>query len=361
MISRITLILNRSRLNRIILAVLLAGCIFSGNADAGEMNMESPFGALAFLHWNHPWNNHKYPNEKSLKKAAALMKKAGISWVRMDFLWDEIEPEKGEFNFSKYDRIVGLLSDSGINILGLLEYNCAWGGKWNDPPQDNRLFVNYAVRVISRYKDKIKYWEVWNEPDSSVYWSSQDSLKSYCLLLKEVYLAAKKTDPHCRILNGGIASGIASVNHLYDNGGRGYFDILNIHIFESPFCETSLSKAKSYVRLVSNIMKRNGDADKEIWVTETGCPGIKKGTETANWWLGKNPSEEEQAEWLSKIYGVLLSEKPVTKVFWAFLRDCKKHWDNGTDYFGLVRWDYSLKPAFGAYRKTVKDYFKVRQ
>lgn len=364
MISRIISILNRSRLNRIVLGVLLAGCIFSGSANTEEMNKESPFGVLAFLHWNHPWNNHKYPDEKSLKKAAALMREAGISWVRMDFLWDEIEPRKGEFDFTKYDRIVELLSASGINILGLLEYNCAWDGeakKWNDPPQDNRLFVNYAVKVISRYKGKIKHWEVWNEPDSSIYWSRQDSLKSYCLLLREVYLAAKKTDPHCRILNGGIANGIASVNHLYDNGGKGYFDILNIHIFESPFCKSSISKVNAYVRLAANIMKRNGDGDKKIWVTETGCPGVREGLETANWWLGKNPGEEEQAEWLREVYGALLKEKPVAKIFWAFLRDCRKHWDSGVDYFGLVRWDYSVKPAFQAYRQEVEDYFNNRQ
>lgn len=70
-----------------------------------------------------------------------------------------------------------------------------------------------------------------------------------------------------------------------------------------------------------------------------------------NWWMGKNPNERQQAEWLKKIFTALIKNENVEKVFWAFFRDCNKHWDNGIDYFGLVRWDFSRKPSFKAYRE----------
>ncbi len=57
--------------------------------------MDSPFGVLEVFHWNHDWNNYKYPDARSREKDAALMKKAHVSWVRMDFLWQEIEPRRG--------------------------------------------------------------------------------------------------------------------------------------------------------------------------------------------------------------------------------------------------------------------------
>ena len=76
--------------------------------------MDNPFGVLEFLHWNHSWNNYKYSSKKDLVKAIALMKEAGVGWVRVDFLWAEIEPEKGRFDFTKYDEIVGLVTQSGI-------------------------------------------------------------------------------------------------------------------------------------------------------------------------------------------------------------------------------------------------------
>ncbi len=326
-----------------------------------DPDSENPFGVLAFLHWNHPWNCFKYPTRESLEKTARLMKEAGIGIARFDFLWEDIEPKQGAFNFEKYDLIVDVLSQNNIKILGILNYSASWAaecGEWNCAPEDNRLFVNYAVRVIGRYKDKVKYWEVWNEPDSPTYWSKQDGLKSYCALLKDVYLAAKLVDPDCKVLNGGLAMGLSSVNRLYDNGAGKYFDILNIHIFENPLVSGRIKGVTAYPKLARKIMNKHGDSDKEIWITEIGCPGVKKGVDTASWWLGRNPDEKQQAEWLKKVFTELLNQKIVSKIFWAFLRDCNNHWGNGIDYFGLLRWDFSAKPAYYSYKECFRAWKK---
>jgi len=349
------------------LGLCLAACwfIFCLEASAKNCNMDNnPFGVLEFLHWNHPWNSYKYPDERSLKKVVSLMKKAGVGWVRMDFLWQDIEPRQAEFNFAKYDYIVELLTKNNIKILGLLNYSTEWASScraWNCPPLDNKLFVNYAVTVVSRYKDKVKHWEVWNEPDSSTYWTAQDGLKGYCVLLKDTYTALKKIDSECKILNGGLANGIASVNKLYDNGAKDYFDILNIHIFESPIHQGAIDRIKAYPLLAYKVMSRNGDASKKIWITEIGSPGVKTGLETGNWWLGENPDEQEQASWARDIYTGLLREEAVETIFWAYFRDCKGHWGNGVDYFGLVRWDFSQKPAYIAYRNSFLNWKKSRK
>ena len=44
--------------------------------------------------------------------------------------------------------------------------------------------------------------------------------------------------------------------------------------------------------------------------------------------------------------------KGVEKIFWAFFRDTDHHFQCGTDYFGLVRLDFTPKPAYRAYRKA---------
>jgi hypothetical protein len=350
---------------KIAIAVLIIGCFYVYSVFAQGIRKENkmkktatgqtPFGVLEFLHWNHPWNNYKYPDEKSINKVVSLMKNAGVSIVRMDFLWDEIEPSQGSFIFDKYDKIIGILAKNNIEILGILEYSASWAnscGKWNCPPKDNALYVKYAQAVVKHYRGKITYWEIWNEPDSATYWSAQDSLKSYCLLLKDAYTAIKEIAPECQVLNGGFANAIDSINHLYDNGAKGYFDILNIHIFESPLHEGSIKRVMSYPKLARKIMERNGDGNKKIWVTEIGCPGVKKGLKASNWWMGENPDEEKQAFWVRDIFTSLVKDPSIEKVFWAFFRDCDQHWDNGVDYFGLVRWDYSLKPSFAAYKEA---------
>ncbi|MCK5289162.1 MAG: beta-galactosidase, partial [Candidatus Omnitrophica bacterium] len=62
----------------------------------------NPFGMLAFLSWNHPWNKYKYSKEE-LRMTVKALKEAGCSMVRMDFYWNDIEPRKGNFNFDRYD------------------------------------------------------------------------------------------------------------------------------------------------------------------------------------------------------------------------------------------------------------------
>lgn len=371
----ITSILNKSLTNKIIWFIVLVLLTFSG-IYAGEAllklnmkndtvilskeNLNNPFGVLEFLHWNHSWNNYKYSSKRDLEKTASLMQEAGVGWVRVDFLWSDIEPQEGKFDFAKYDGIVQLLKDRGMHILGILHYSTDWAsacGKWNCPPKENRFFIKYATRVIQRYKDQVKYWELWNEPDSPTYWKEQDGLKSYCALLKEVYVAAKQTDPECKILNGGVANGASSVNHLYDNGAKDYFDILNIHFFQNPLHPGAIKAVVSYPKLVYKIMQRNGDGDKKIWITEIGCPGVKRWLSVGNWWLGKNPSESKQAKWLKDVYTELLKDAHVEKVFWAFFRDTKNHWNNGVDYFGLVRWGFSRKPSFYAYQECFRKWF----
>lgn len=319
-----------------------------------KLNFDSPFGVLEFLHWNHAWNNYQYAQEQDLNKTIALMQNAGVGWVRLDFLWEDIEPQQGKFDFVKYDLIVKLLREKGIHILGILHYSASWassGGEWNCPPKDNKLFVNYASKVIQRYKEQVKYWELWNEPDSAIYWKEQDGLKAYCLLLKDVYLAAKQIDPDCKILNGGLANGLASVNHLYDNGAKDYFDILNIHSFQTPFNQQAIKAVESYPKLAYKIMQRHGDGHKKIWLTEIGAPGVRRVRSTHNWWLGNNPTEKQQAKWLKEVYTKLLENPQVEKIFWAFFRDTNNHWKNGVDYFGLLRCDFSAKPSFSAYKK----------
>ncbi|MBU4458229.1 MAG: beta-galactosidase [Candidatus Omnitrophica bacterium] len=323
--------------------------------ESGKKNEKNPFGVLAFLPWNHPWNNYKY-SQDDLKKAAALMRECGISFVRLDFLWNDIESEHGQFDFSKYDHIVSLLTDNGIEILGLLSYSADWAGpSWNSPPYKNETFVNYASMVIERYRDKVKYWEIWNEPDDEQYWRPQDGMVRYTSLLKDVYIAAKDIDPDCKILNGGLSKYITiSLKKIYKNGGREYFDILAIHPFVNPLNPIDKARVKGIYKGCKRIMKENDD-DKKIWFTELGCPGVVSPSKSNSWWLGMSPTEEQQAEWVKKIYTEIILQMPdCDKIFWAFFRDCKNYWNNGIDYWGLVRGDFSKKPAFKSYQESVK-------
>ncbi|MDD5236093.1 MAG: cellulase family glycosylhydrolase [Candidatus Omnitrophica bacterium] len=322
--------------------------------SADKRDSPSPYGVLDFFPWMDGLNNDFY-DEAKIVQAARLMKEAGIGFVRTDFLWEDIEPSKGKFVFDKYERIVRILAQNQIKILGVLQYNTPWKGAWNSAP-DIDLFAAYARRTVNRFKGDVKYWEIWNEPDSEIYWQPQDGLETYTNLLKKVYPAIKEEDPSARVLMGGLSQNFTrNLGQIYKYGAKEYFDIVNIHPFTNPLIPNAMEILKLFYDEVRAVLVKNNDSQKEIWFTEIGCPGVKE-RNTTDWWLGNNPLEEEQAGWVKKVYAEPLEWKGVKKIFWAFFRDTPRHWNNGTDYFGLVNTDFSKKPAFTVYKNiTAKN------
>lgn len=321
-----------------------------------------PFGALEFLSWNHSWNNYKY-NKEALAKIVELLKEAGVSYVRVDFLWQDMEPRANEWNFEKYDYLVDFLTEHQIRILGLLSYSASWAGRdWNYPPYQNETFIHYVEAVVSRYKDKMKYWEIWNEPDSPAYWVGRDDMKGYTQLLKESYGTIKRLDSSAKVVLGGLTSeALFPLKNIYRNGGKDYFDIVNIHPFTNPLLPGRLHRVKSIYKNIRKEMIRYGDGHKKIWFTEIGCPGVRRRDKENGWWEGKSPTEKQQAQWVREIYTELIDLEDVEKVFWAFFRDTKEHFKNGVDNFGLVRWDFSRKAGLSAYKKCAKDWQKLKK
>ncbi len=103
-------------------------------------------------------------------------------------------------------------------------------------------------------------------------------------------------------------------------------------------------------KFVCRAMETYQDADKPIWFTEVGCPGMEDPQASKNWWLGANPDQQVQANWITTVYTEALQWKNVKKIFWCFFRDTQDHFACGSDYDGLVRHDFSKKPSFEAYK-----------
>jgi hypothetical protein len=319
----------------------------------------NPYGVLAFLTWNHDWNDHQYDSHEKVERGARLINEAGAGFVRMDFSWNDLEPEAGAFDFVHQDAIVNILEKHDLRLLGVLVYNARWENpQWNSAP-DREKYVRYARAVVRHYKDRVKYWEVWNEPDHKDYWQPQDHMKAYTALLQETYAAIKAEDPTARVLLGGLTNSAPfALRQVYKNGGRGSFDIMNIHPFVNPIHgKTVNAKAIKGVygvyASVLKVMKEFGDGGKPIWITEVGCPGIIATDAPSGWWAGATPLEDQQAAWVTVVYQQALTWPGVQKVFWAFFRDTAHFW-NDVDRFGLLRRDFTPKPAYAAYQAIAK-------
>ncbi|MBN2120566.1 MAG: cellulase family glycosylhydrolase [Candidatus Omnitrophica bacterium] len=315
---------------------------------------DNPFGVLAFLSWNHPWNNYMYKSDADLDRAIELIKNLGVSIIRLDFAWNDIEKERNELDFKRHDYIVKACAENNIQILGVLGYSPDWTkAQWNQPPPDPELFIKFVEKTVKRYP-QILYWEIWNEPDARTYWQPQDDMKTYTKLLKPAYSAIKKVNPKSLVLLGGLTTeGFYAFKSVLRQGGGDCFDIMNFHAFVGPFRENALEEIGYKIKHIRNELKKF-NLNKKIWITEIGCPGTPQ--KTCSWWLGECPDEKQQAEFLEKIYEFLLSQENVEKIFWAFFQDTNDHFHSGVDKFGLIRLDYSKKPAYLTYKEIIQKW-----
>lgn len=344
-------------LSCILVSALLVGqsTVVYPDAVNDARSTESTFGALVFLPWNHDYNNYHYPTERSIKKAIRLIREAGIKIVRLEINWFDVEPSPEVFDFKKHDFIINELAKNNIKILGLLQYSPEWTGqKWNHPPQHD-LFNRYAKKVVQRYRDRIMFWEIWNEPDNQIYWTQQDQMLSYTSLLKSVYPAIKEMDPTAKVLMGASnVYPVLSLKKLYGHGGKDFFDIVNTHPFQNPKNPNAIKLLHSTYLGIRKTMADNGDSEKEVWITEIGCPGVKVPDSSNTWWEGYSPTEEEQAEWVRQLYTEAANWDGLTKIFWAFFRDTN-HFHNGIDSFGLISRDFFPKPSYKEYQKISRS------
>ena len=78
--------------------------------DGAEKNttIGNPYGICAHL------NRWEY---KQLSQELELMKKAGIGNVRTDLDWNQLEAEKGKWNFERWDAIVAEAEKNGIAVV----------------------------------------------------------------------------------------------------------------------------------------------------------------------------------------------------------------------------------------------------
>ncbi len=221
----------------------------------------SPYGVCAHVSRG---GEHTIAREEFAK-----MREAGIEWARTDFDWSGVEPKPGEWNFSHLDETMDWAEAAGIKILPILDYDVKWASpaykhldKWGE----------YVRQVVTRYKDRIRVWEVWNEENLDHMWREKPDGANYVPLLKTAYETIKAIDPKLTVLFGGTA-GIPYeyIEAAYQAGAAPYFDVLNIHPYRYPNTPEQRSLVGDVVKL-RELMGRYNDANKPLWITEIGWP-----------------------------------------------------------------------------------------
>ena len=204
------------------------------------------------------------------KEEIKLMREAGIGMFRTGFDWGDFEgKQREEFN-SRWDSICQSAKDGGVDVLAI------GAPKYAQPfPKCIDKIAIDAEKAAARFKGKIKYWEMTNEPNSTFFWAGlKPDPVEYGKLMKAVYPAIKRANPEAVVLYAGVSGvPIDYIDKSLENGGAQCFDVMNVHPYNwRGFPEDLLKKELSDLR---KVMKKHGVDKKPIWITEVGYTSAK--------------------------------------------------------------------------------------
>ena len=216
-------------------------------------------------------------------------------------------------------------------------------------PADYADFVRY---VATRYAGRVSAWEVWNEENTSRFWSTGPSASEYVPLLQAAYPAVKAADPTALVVFGGVSQNdYTYIESAYAAGAKGFFDVMAVHPYPGPnppehvwYWDGRIGQsAFTGFAEVRNSMLARGD-DKPIWLTEFGWSTTTRESS------GVTP--DQQADYLGRAYRLLESYPYVEIAYWYNLRN--NFWDNDADTWetqlGLMRTDFTHKPSYDVFK-----------
>src|SRR5688572_29469305 len=69
--------------------------------------------------------------ESDINANLTRLRAGGAGWIREDFLWDQIEPVKGDFRWGRTDALMAAAARTGTDVLAILDYSARWAS--SDP------------------------------------------------------------------------------------------------------------------------------------------------------------------------------------------------------------------------------------
>ena len=346
-------------------AVLAALCLPAGAAARVPRDF---FGVMA----NGPLDAPAF----ALDAESAAMHSAGVESERMEFAWDLIEPQRGQYDFALTDRKVLAAARAHIDVLALIVRSPTWAarhpGQPFSSPRDPADYAAFAKVLVARYGPggslwaehpevaalPVRDWQVWNEPNLAVYWTEQPFMRGYARLLDATYTAIKQADPGSTVVMAGLANfSWRDLERLFAKGGAKLrFDVAAVH----PFSGRPSNSVK-IVRLNRETLDRHGAARKPIWLTELTWSSAKghKRKLTQNW----ETTESGQALRLRQAYALFVRARRalrLERIYWYTWVTIDRDSPNSFDYSGLrtQRPDGSVvdKPAARAFRAVIRRY-----
>jgi hypothetical protein len=302
--------------------------------------------------WGVQYLARDYPHDLLLD----CMGESGVKWTRLSTSWRTLEVEKGRYQWDLLDRLVDGLIERGVDhiLIGTgsgshpayQEFPEGYIYPPTDVPAALDGYCRYAATLVERYRDRVRHYEIYNEPNWPLFWRPEPDPKAYARLVGQASKAMRGVDDGIQIAGGSLAGvGTDQTDYmrsvLSDPGTAEALDILTYH----PYNAVPETTFEHIVDLRDTVHELRPSM--RIWQGECGCPSSG---DTIHARLDAPWGYRVQAKWLLRR---LLTEEVsiyfLVSEFHGNLHPGSPHLRTGYNTKGLVQHTtWQTKPAYYA-------------
>jgi uncharacterized Zn-binding protein involved in type VI secretion len=240
----------------------------------------------------------------------------------------------------------------GMHVLGILGFPPTWASTapadaprpWVYKPKLD-AWERYVEAVTRHFAGLVDHWEIWNEPNISVFWEPKPDAKEFLDVVRTGYAAAKRGNPKCTVITPGLAGageyGGDFLGEMIRGGAVPSCDALSIH----PYRQTTPEESDLVGDLtrIATLCEQHGGR-RPLWLTEwcwtTEIPG--------------GSTEERSALMTGRGIVLALGTGLVDRILWFRLADPGTDRFYSEDNYGLCYHDLTPKPAYFALRTCAR-------
>lgn len=337
--------IRRTYLHRLVWMAALAGLALQASAE----QTKDPFIIGACSHDLHLRDAREQANQ--------LLLDAGIESVRTDAHWAFLERKRDQLKVEPHwHRYLAGTEAKALDSLFILGYGNRFHGGGEKPRSEpvRAAFNRYVAFVAQQFRGRVKHYEIWNEWDVENPTDPQFT-QDYARLIADAAGIIRQHDPNALVLAGsvttkGIESGFAL--RLIEAGVMQSIDGLSLHPY--VHCRgRGKNTPEAWIEWLAEVdleLSRAAGQPVPLYLTEMSWPAYQGSC---------GVDEKLQAAYLARSF-FLAKTLPNVRGYWWY-----DYRNDGTDKrerehnFGLVRQDYSLKPAYqvlAAISPILKDY-----
>lgn len=311
----------------------------------------------------------------------------GVTWIRIDANWFEMNPARGRYVWTEIDRVVDGARSRGLRVFMTLAYTPAWVDRvartrtdtatLNDEPATSAEWSAFVTEAVRRYRPRgVTHYGMWNEPNLDQFWESAAGVDPYVdKILVPGAAAVRANCTDCTVLAPDLAhlGGYDTFLSRVLTRAASSIDILAHHIYQGwPETGSTGVTADNFLQalerarfpgLTRAALREVLDArgfTRPVWITETGYRAR----------IGDAADEDRQAVFARRTLEEQWNRPWWSNTFFYEIMDCGVDDPACTiDGFGIARplranttgprsfpTDYRLKPAFNA----IRDFLRAR-